>query len=114
MRHGVAGGPVGYKHRMRDGMGARATQRPHRIGEPRDAGIGPLTVCGVGERDMGSKGRRKHKTTAPWDWETSRHGVVNHGRTMGSLATGSRENCPELRDGREVSAGVRVNPEVPG
>ena len=22
--------------------------------------------------------------------------------------------CPELRDGREVSAGVRVDPEVPG
>ena len=29
----------------------------------------------------------------PYNWETSRHGVVNHGRTMGNLATGSRENA---------------------
>ena len=31
--------------------------------------------------------------TVPWDWETSRHGVVNHGPTMRNLATGSRENA---------------------
>ena len=38
-------------------------------------------------------GGRKHQATAPWDQEAGRHGVVNHGPTMGSLATGSRENA---------------------
>ena len=38
-------------------------------------------------------GDGKRQGTAPCDWETSRHGVVNHGPTMGSLATGSRENA---------------------
>ena len=38
------------------------------------------------------KGGRKRQATAPWDRETSRHGVINYGPTMGSLATGSREN----------------------
>ena len=38
-------------------------------------------------------GDRKRQATALWDWETSRHGVVNHGPTMGSLATGSCENA---------------------
>ena len=33
---------------------------------------------------------------------------------MGHLATGSREKCPEVWDGCEVFAGVRVDPEAPG
>ena len=64
-RHGLAGGLVGYKHGIRDGMGARgqdrgvarATQRPHGNGNPKDAGIGPVARCGEGERDMGWEGR---------------------------------------------------------
>ena len=32
---------------------------------------------------------------------------------MGNLATGSRKNALN-RDGREVSAGVRADPEAPG
>ena len=38
-------------------------------------------------------GDRKRQATAPWDWETSRYGVVNHRPIMGSLAKGSRENA---------------------
>ena len=100
-RHWVAGGPVGYKHGMRDGMGARgrdrgvarAAQQPLQIGKPRDAGNGPVTGCGEAERDNAGMGVRKRQAPAPWDWEASRHGVVNHGPTMGGLATGSRENA---------------------
>ena len=48
-RHRVAGGPVGYKHGMRDGKrgrdregsAGRAAQRPQKIGETRDAGNRP-------------------------------------------------------------------------
>ena len=42
-------------------------------------------------------GDRKRQATAPSDWETSRHGVVNHGLTMGCLAKGSRENALSSR-----------------
>ena len=45
------------------------------------------------QSQQGKVGDRKHHTTAPWDWETSRHGVVNHGSTMGSLTRGGRENA---------------------
>ena len=37
----------------------------------------------------------------PW----AKHGEPGHGKSG---------NCLELRDGREVSAGVRVDPEVTG
>ena len=77
-------------------------------------GLGRCRYGAKGNGTWDRKGGPKRQATARWDWETSRHGVVNHGPTMGSLATGSRENAPELRDGREVSAGVRVDHEVPG
>ena len=41
----------------------------------------------------GMRGGGESRATTPWDWGTSRHGVVNHGPTMGSLAMGSRENA---------------------
>ena len=46
--------------------------------------------------------------------ETSRQGVANHGPTMESLTTGSRENA--LNSGTAVRClqGVRVDPEAPG
>ena len=72
---------------------ARAAQQPGGVGSPRDDENGPVTGCGIGEWDMGWKGDRKRQATAPWDWETSRHGVVNHGPTMGNLTTGSQENA---------------------
>ena len=58
-RYWVAGGPVGYQHRMRHGIGARsqgravarAAQRPLGIGKAGDAGIGLVTGCGKGKRD---------------------------------------------------------------
>ena len=37
----------------------------------------------------------------PW----ANHGKPDHGKSG---------KCPELRDGREVSAGVRVDLEIPG
>ena len=52
--------------------------------------------CGMKRRGVasqGTRGGREYRATAPWDRETSRHGVVNHGPTMGSLTTGSRENA---------------------
>ena len=113
-RHGVAGGPVGYKHGMRDGMGAQARQQPHGIRKPRDAGIGPVTVCGKGERDMGWEGRPKAPSNSPVGLGNQSHWggepLANHGEP----GNGKSEKCPELRDRREVSAGVRVYPEVPG
>ena len=85
--HWVAGGPVGYKHRMRDGMGARgqdrgvarAVQQPLGTGIPQDAGIGPVTGCDKGERDMGWDGRLIApsispvglQNQSPWRYRTS-------------------------------------------
>ena len=121
-RHWVAGGPVGYKHGMRDGMAARgqdrgvarAAQQPLKTGKPRDAGIGPVTGCDKGERDMGWDGRPEAPSNSPvgmgnqspWSGEPwANHGDPGHG-TSGK--------CPELGDGREVSKGVRVDREAPG
>ena len=92
---------------------ARATQRPHGNGNPWDAGIGPVSVCGEGEQDMGWEGRPIVPSISPvglgnqspWSGEPlANHGEPGHGKSG---------KCPELRDGREVSAGVRVDPEVP-
>ena len=49
-RHRVAGGPVGYKHGMRDGWGA---QQPRGLGRGR----------GTGERDGGGKGATRARRT---------------------------------------------------
>ena len=93
---------------------ARASQRPHGNENPRDAGIGLLSVRGEGERDMGWEGRPKAPSNSPvglgnqspWSGEPwANDGEPGH-RKSGK--------CPELRDGGEVSAGVRVDPEVPG
>ena len=92
---------------------ARATQRPHGNGQPRDAGIGPVTVCGEEERDMRWEGRPIARSISPvgsgnqspWSGQLwANHGETGHGKSG---------KCPEPRDGREVSAGVRVDPEVP-
>ena len=51
---------------------------------------------GQGHRRVANQGKRgggEKRATAPWVWETSRHGLVNHGPTIGSLATGSQENA---------------------
>ena len=93
---------------------ARATQRPDGVGSPRDAGNGPVLGCGKGERDMGWAGRRKAPSKSPvglgnrspWSGEPwANHGKPDHGKSG---------KCPELRNGREVSAGVRVDLEIPG
>ena len=93
---------------------ARATQQPQGIGKPRDAGIEPVTVCGEGERDMGWEGSPIApsnspgglRNQSPWSGEPwANHGEPGHGKWG---------KCPELQDGREVSAGVRVDPEAPG
>ena len=79
---------------------ARATQRPQGNGNARDAEIGPVSVWGEGERDMGWEGRPKAPSNSPvgsgnqspWSGEP----WANHGR----LATGSREN--DLNSGTAV------------
>ena len=92
---------------------ARATQQPQGIGKPWEAGIGLVTVCGERERDMGWEGRPKAPDNSPvglgnqspWSGKPwANHGEPGHGKSG---------KYPELRDGREVSAGVRVDPEVP-
>ena len=99
-RHGVAGDPVGYKHGMMgqgDGAGKGVWLGPHNG----PTGKGVHGTLGTGRCRDEAKGNgtwdgqadRKRQATAPWDWETSRHGVVNHGPTMGNLTTGSRENA---------------------
>ena len=93
---------------------AQATQRPHGIGKPRDAGTGLVTGSGEGERDMGWEGRPIAPSNSPvglgnqlpWSGEPwANHGEPGHGKSG---------KCTELRDGREVSVGVRVDLEVPG
>ena len=100
--------------RGQDRAVARATQWPHGIEKPRDAGIGTVMGCVEGERDMGWDGRPKAPSNSPVGlgnqspWSGQR--LANHGEP----GHGKSGKCPEHRDGREVSAGVRVDPEVPG
>ena len=76
-RHWVAGGPVGYKHRMRDGMSgrgqergpARAAQQPLGNGRPRHTGIGPPTGCGKGEGDVAEL--RTKQSRERWESESA-------------------------------------------
>ena len=93
---------------------ARAAQQPGGVGSPRGAGNGPVKGCGIREWDMGWEGRPKAPSNgpvglgngSPWSGEPwASHGEPDHGKT------GKR---PELRNGRKVSAGVRVDLEMPG
>ena len=93
---------------------ARAAQQPGGVGSPRDAGNGPEPGCGIGEWDMGWEGRPKAPSNSPvglgnqspWSSEPwANHGEPDDGRSG---------KCPELQDGHEVSAGVRVDLEIPG
>ena len=93
---------------------ARATQRPHRGRNPRDAGIGPVLVWGEGERDMGWEGRPKGPSNSPVGLENQSPWSGEPWANRGEPDHGKSGTCPELRDGREVSTGVRVDPEVPG
>ena len=106
-RHRVAGNLVGYKHGMMgqgDGAGKGVWLGPHNG----PTGKGVHGTLGTGRCRDGTKGNRtwdgqgdqKRQATALWDWETCRHGVVNHWPTMGNLNTGSRENA--LNTGTDV------------
>ena len=119
--HWVAGSLLGYKHGMMDGMWARrhywgvgrAAHQPIGTWKIRDAVIGPVTGWDKEKRDMGWDGRPIASSNSPvglgnqspWSGEPwANHGEAGH-RKSGK--------CPEPRDGREVSAGVRVDPEAP-
>ena len=93
---------------------ARAAQQPVRVGSLRDAWNGPVPGCGIGEWDMGWEGRPKAPSNSPmglgnqspWSGEPwDNHGEPDHGKSG---------KCSKLRDGCEVSAGVRVDLEIPG
>ena len=93
---------------------AKAAQRPEMVGGPRDAGNGPVPGCGKGEWDKGWAGGPKAPSNSPvglgnqspWSGEPwANHGEPDHGKSG---------KCPEPRDGREVSAEVRVHLEIPG
>ena len=80
LHHRVAGGPVGYRHRMRgEAWGLGGDRMPQRA-------EGHCRVANAAEQ--GKKGR-KHQATALLEWETSRHGVGNRGQTTGNVATAS-------------------------
>ena len=121
-RHWVDDGPVGYKHRMREGMGARgqdravarAAQQLLGTGKPRDAEIGPVTGCDKGERDMGWDGRPKAPSNSPVGLGNQSPWSGEPLANLGNPGHGKSGKCSKLRDGREVSAGVRVDPEAPG
>ena len=93
---------------------ARATLRLQGIWKPRDAGIRPVTGCGEGERDMGWDGRRIAPSNSPVGLENQSPWSGEPWANHGELGNGKSRKCPELQDGPEVSAGVRVDPEVPG
>ena len=93
---------------------ARAAQQPDGVGSPRDAGNGPVPGSGIGEGDMGWEGRPQAPSNSPvglgnqspWSGEPwGNHAEPDHGKSG---------KFPVLRDGREVSAGVRVDLEIPG
>ena len=93
---------------------ARAAQRADGVGSPRDAGNGPVPGCGKGEWDVGWPWRPKAPSNSsvglgnqwPWSGEPwANHWEPDHKKSG---------KCPELRDAREVSAGVRVELEIPG
>ena len=92
---------------------ARATQRPHGNGNQRDAGMGPVSVCGEGERGMGWEGRPIAPSISPVGLRNQLPWSGEPWANQGEPGHGKLGKCPELRDGREVSAGVRVDPEVP-
>ena len=91
---------------------ARATQWPQGIRKPWEAGVGPVTVCCEG--DMGSEGRQKAPSNSPVGWGNKSPWSGKPWANHGQPGHGKWGKCPELRDGREGSAGVRVDPEVPG
>ena len=72
-RHWVAGGPIRYKHGMRDEKRGRdqeesvgrAAQQPQENGKTRDAGNGPcwMTGCGKGERNIAALRTRERWMT---------------------------------------------------
>ena len=73
-----------------------------------------MTGSGEGERDMGWEGRLIGPSNSPvglgnqspWSGEP----LANHEEP----GQGKSGKGPEIQDGREVSAGVRVDPEVSG
>ena len=93
---------------------ARGAQQPGGVGSPRDAGNGQVTGCGIGEWDVGSEGRPKAPSNSPVglgnQLPCSGEPWANHGEPD----DGKLGKCPELRDGPEVSPGVRVDLEIPG
>ena len=62
----------------------------------------------------GNTGEQKRQVLAPWDWETSRHGEVNHGPTMGSLTAGSWENILDTGMAVRCPQGRGLNLRPPG
>ena len=100
---------------------ARAAQQAGENGKARDAGNGMewVTEPGIGERDVAglrTRGRMEARilsnspvglgNQSPWSGEP----WANHGEPDQRKS----KKCLKLRDGHEVSAGVRVDPEVPG
>ena len=105
----------GEAHQRQANRQAREARCPP---QPRDRASGGMWQRGKGQRGAADAAGQatydsKHEARRPWDWETSRHGVGNPGPTMEKLGHGKFGQCPEPRDGREVSAGVRADVEAP-
>ena len=92
-----------------------------RTPKTRDAGI--QLVMGWGKEERDNAGLRRKQNREGWQKAPSNSpvGLRNQSTWSGEPWANHGEpdhrklgKCPEVRDSREVSAGVKVDPEVPG
>ena len=105
LRHGVAGGPVGCQHGLRGEVGGQGKWRNEAKGKGTSWGCqcswtGESVLKAPSNRPVGLG------NLSPWSGEP----LANHGER----GNGKSGKCPEPRDGHEVSAGLRADPEAPG
>ena len=69
---------------------------------------------GKGRRRVANKGKMRKLSNSPVGLENQLPWSDDPCANPGEPGHGKSGKCPELRDSREVSAGVGVDPEVPG
>ena len=97
-RHGVAGGPVGYKHGMRDGQGC-GTGHTTAPWERETTGRGDWAGDGMWRRGTGhgmgweTVGSGSH---SPWSGELwANHGEPGNRNSENDLNSGTAVRCPQ-------------------
>ena len=96
-RHRVAGGPVGYKHRMRDGMGPHNSPRDKAGAEAQGNGTGagrerPVLGAGSGPRMEQDPVAPCHRVAG--DPDGYKHGMMGQGDGAGKGVWLGPHNCP--------------------